>query len=242
MKVVAVASLKGGVGKTSVSIFLAQLLSLKGKVLAIDLDHNNNLTDYYLRNTEVNTIESANVYHVISGKRKIEDCLYATGENTSGLKVLPATPHLARVGLELAHDPTAILRFARNIRSSEFDFVVIDTPPALCFELMCALYSAHVVLSPVSFTRWTVQGFSLLLDEVCKVSNATGKCPRLLALPTCLSSTQDKKLRMSDLAEFSKTSIGKSNAIKQSCDLGRELKENTRSYEEFANLAKELSV
>ena len=171
MRIIAVASLKGGAGKTAVSIFLSQLLSQRGPVLAVDLDHNNNLTDYFLRSVEIGKIESANVYHAISGTRLIPDCLHTLCDTdddskSSRISVLPATPDLAKAGLDLARDPGAILRFAKELRRLDFTAIVIDTPPALCFELSCALYAAQMILSPASLSRWTVQGFSLLRDEV----------------------------------------------------------------------------
>lgn len=245
MKVIAVASLKGGAGKTAVSVFLTQLISERGRVLAVDLDHNNNLTDYFLRSMETGKIESANVYHALTGTRSIQDCLHtlcASGSQ-SGISVLPATPDLAKVGLELARDPGAVLRFAKELRRLDFTAIVIDTPPALCFELSCALYAAHTVLSPVSLSRWTVQGFSLLRDEVSKVSRTIGKPPRLMCLAVQVSASQEKRLRTSNLSgvcSFTETTIKKSAAIKSACDSGKQLKPGSGSYTEFKSLAEEL--
>jgi chromosome partitioning protein len=238
MRIIAVASLKGGAGKTAVSIFLSQLLREKGKTLAVDLDHNNNLTDYFLRNTETEKIESANVYHALAGTRQIVDCVHTSGDTE--ISVLPATPHLARVGLELARDPGSILRFAKTLRKLDFASIVIDTPPALCFELSCALYAASIVLSPVSFSRWTVQGFALLKEEICGVSKAIGKAPRLLALPVLVNSMQETKLRGSELAQFTHSAIRRAGSIKSACDSGKPLKANSGSYAEFRELAEEL--
>jgi len=244
-KVIAVASLKGGAGKTAVSVFLTQLLCERGRILAVDLDHNNNLTDYFLRSVETGKIESANVYHALTGTRSIADCLHTlcAPASPSGISVLPATPDLARVGLELARDPGAVLRFAKELRRLDFTAIVIDTPPALCFELSCALYAAHTVLSPVSLSRWTVQGFSLLRDEVSKVSRTTGKPPRLVCLPVQVSASQEKRLRTSNLSgvcSFTETTIKKSAAIKSACDSGKRLKAGSGSYTEFKSLAEEL--
>ena len=244
MKVIAVASLKGGAGKTAVSVFLTQLLSERGRILAVDLDHNNNLTDYYLRNTDTGKIEAANVYHALAGKRSIAECLHTLcGSETGRISVLPATPSLAKVGVELWRDPGAILRFAKELKRLDFKTIVIDTPPALSFELSCALYAAQTILSPVSFSRWTVQGFSLLREEVCRVSGATGRSPRILALPVQVSESQEKRLRTSSLSsvcEFTRTTIKKSAAVKSACDSGKQLKPGTGSYAEFRSLTEEL--
>lgn len=247
---IAVASLKGGVGKTAVSALLSRALArLTGKpVLAIDLDHNNNLTDYFLRNVDADTIESANVYHVLTGRRSLADCIYETGKaggeaacNDAGrVSVLPATPYLSRSGIELVRDPGAVLRFARSIKDSGYDTVVLDTPPSLSFELTCALYSSCTVLSPLSFSRWTVQGYQLLQDEIAGVAEATGRPPALLALPVQVNDTQSKKLRMAGIEGMLSSVIHRSAAIKSACDTGKPLKEGSRSYEEFLSLAEEL--
>ena len=238
MKIISVASLKGGAGKTAVSVFLSQLLSEKLSVLAVDLDHNNNLTDYFLRTTDADKIESANVYHVLTGKRATNDCIYTL--NDTHLSVLPATPSLARIGLELSRDPGAILRFAKTLRKLDFKTIVIDTPPALCLELSCALYASEVVLSPVSFSRWTVQGFSLLKDEIQNVSDAIGKSPELLALPAQVNAAQEKKLRFTAFADFTESSIHRNAGIKSACDSGKYLRKASGSYAQFKSLAREL--
>lgn len=256
MKRIAVASLKGGVGKTAVSALLSRALArLTGKpVLAVDLDHNNNLTDYFLRNVDADVIESANVYHVLTGRRSLADCIYETGKagatgkaesdaacNDACVSVLPATPFLSRCGIELVRDPGAVLRFARMIKDSGYETVVLDTPPSLSFELTCALYSSCTVLSPFSFSRWTVQGYQLLRDEIAGVAEATWHRPALRALPVQVNDTQAKKLRMAGIEGMLSSVIHRSAAIKSACDSGKPLKEGSRSYEEFLSLAKELA-
>ena len=249
---IAVASLKGGAGKTAVSVLLSRAIAvLTGRpVLAVDLDHNNNMTDYFLRGTATDTIEAANVYHVLTGRRKLADCIYETGKadgdatcNDVGcVSVLPATPQLSRAGHELARDPGSVLRFAKTIKDSGFDTVVIDTPPSLSFELTCALYSCCTVLSPFSFNRWTVQGYQLLAGEIAGIETATGKAPRLLALPAQVNDAQAKKLRLAtdSLGDLTASVIHRSAAIKSACDTGRSLKRDSRSYREFVSLAEEL--
>nr|WP_254056033.1 ParA family protein [Leptospira mayottensis] len=61
--------MKGGVGKTTIDAFLAQALSLLGfKVLVIDMDPNNNLTDYFLRDISIETISSKNIRQTLTGE------------------------------------------------------------------------------------------------------------------------------------------------------------------------------
>ena len=107
-------------------------------------------------------IEERNLYHVLTNRKRIEDCIFHT---YLSVDVLPATPILSRIEVELARDPGALLRFPTLVRSLDYDYVVIDTPPSISFALTAALYTCDVVISPVSWSRWTIQGYSLLKEE-----------------------------------------------------------------------------
>lgn len=150
MKIITVASLKGGAGKTTIAVFLARAFrELNKQVLVVDLDHNNNLTDYFLRGKDPEELENLNVYHVLTGRKNIQDCIYESSDTTD-IDVLPCTISLNKIGSELARDPGALLRFGPQLKKLSYDIVIIDTPPALCFELSAGLYASHVVLSPLS--------------------------------------------------------------------------------------------
>lgn len=249
MKIISISSLKGGSGKTTLAIFLSQLLAKKGRVLAIDLDHNNNLTDYFLRNTGAGQIERANVYHVITGKKEAKDCIYpaeflekSTHLSGAHLDVLPATVTLSRIGNELSRDPGSLLRFAPVLKSLPYDFAILDTPPALSYELTLALYSANLVLSPVSYSRWTVQGCAMLREELETVQKTTGRNLPLFAVPVMISNGQAKKLKISGIQSLTESAIHKSSAVKNACDTGSSLKEKSKSYLEFESLLEEVLV
>ena len=114
MRIIVAASIKGGVGKTSTAVFLAQALVAQGRsVLAIDCDHNNNLTDFFLRDVDPQTLQARNVYNVLSGQMNPTEAVFPLA---SGPAVLPATPTLVRAAAELGQDPGALLRFPAALR------------------------------------------------------------------------------------------------------------------------------
>ena len=213
------------------------LLVPGSRVLAVDIDPNNNLTDYFLRDVATEELEARNVRQVLIDGMKPSDALY---RSPLGVDVLPATPHLHRVGVELAGDPGALLRFAAALRRMEYDVLVIDTPPAMVMELRAALYAAERVLVPIAYTRWTIVGYQLLRMELDKVAETTGAMPCLQVLPSCVTALESERLRGMDSWKSTTTGILRSAAIKAAGTSGRALKVESRSWIEFLDLAREM--
>jgi len=231
--ILTVASLKGGVGKTSLAVFLAQALRKHGKVLCVDLDPNNNATDFFLRHADPEAIEQKNVFHVLRGTERLSDCIHK-----AGLPVLPCTPELHKAGQELGTKPAALMRFQKAIKESGFDFVVIDTPPALVYELRAGIYVADLVLSPLQYNRWSFQNLELLRLEIEDAREAP--CP-LLVVPSIVTQAENERLRnMFPDLEFSQASITKSAAIRNAGNKATPLRESSKSHGQFESLSKEV--
>jgi chromosome partitioning protein len=239
MEIKAVASLKGGCGKTSLAVFLCQsMLKYFNKILCIDSDLNNNLTDYFLRDTPADTIESRNLYHIITGKKNPNDCIHST---QMGIDIIPATPNLARIEIELARDPGALLRFPTFLHKLDYDLVIIDTPPSLSFALCAALYAASTVLCPISWNRWTLQGYSLLEEECNKAADGLGDKKNLIAIPSMVTENEAAKLCSINKWNISNSYISRNTSVRNAGASGNALKENSKSWIEFSNLAQEIS-
>jgi chromosome partitioning protein len=234
MTIYTISSLKGGVGKTTLSIFLTQALrSLGLLVLAVDLDHNNNLTDYYFRNFDDEQIEGRNIRHALTGALKLEQVIHAND-------AIPATPTLATVGLELSRDPAGVLRLRSALRRLDYDAVVIDTPPALTLELTAGLYAADVVLVPVSASRWTVQGYQVIEAEVQRVGDSGLPVPAILAVPSMVTEAEGTVLQQADIWQATRCMIRRDPAIRSAATEGRELRIGTHGRNAFLELADEL--
>lgn len=239
MKVITFGSLKGGVGKTTCAAFLAHALTAQGaRVLVVDIDANNNLTDYFLRNTAAEELEARNVRHILADRMNPAEAVHQSAAH--GIDVIPATPELHSVGVELASDPGALLRFPVDLRQLEYDFIVIDSPPALVVELRAALYAADLVLVPIAFSRWTIGGFRLLRRELGKVTKSTGTEPDLRALPSCVTEKEAEQLRGIDSWCSTQTAIFRSASVKAASSSGRTLKEGSKPWENFRDLADEV--
>ena len=238
MGIYALASLKGGVTKTTTSLMLAT--SLQGNNLLIDMDHNNNATDASLRNIDPYEITERNVYHMLTGKLRVENVIYHSTFG-KGFDVIPAAPILSRINLECAGDPGVLLRFGTMIRKLQYDNIIIDVHPALVLELKASFFAADAVICPVPMSRWELQGFDLLLNEIQSVSDAIGKCPTIHALPAMTSPTERETIReVIEGVPFTKTSIPKSASLKAIQNTATAPKVGSLAAQVFMELAREI--
>lgn len=127
-KTFVIANQKGGVGKTVTSMGLAQFLSKIGKVLAIDLDPQGHLTmalggDKYTQQ---------GAYEALTKKVNVGDTIQVLSEN---LHVLPGTINLSNFEREQIDAGLSyrLLEYVINplVCNIGYDYIVIDTPPAL---------------------------------------------------------------------------------------------------------------
>ncbi|WP_411821234.1 ParA family protein [Leptospira sp. 'Mane'] len=240
MKIITIGSLKGGVGKTTLTVFLAQALqsiSPKSKILLIDLDHNNNLTDYFLRDEDVLVIENHSVAKSFQGTSSLADLPIRSQK--FNLDCIPTTPKLSKVSLSVAWDAGLQTRFRKQVRSLPYDYVLIDTPPALCLELNVGIFAADLVLTPIGFSRWNIQGYEEIREVFELANEALDKKEKIKILPVRTMVSEKRADAMDDIGiGFAKTFIPKSDSIAGAVDQGKALSEKNAQI--FESLAKEI--
>lgn len=238
MKVLVFSSLKGGVGKTTAALFTAEALAHAGhRVIAIDADANNNLTDALAREESPETLEAHSLYRALTRRRPLAECVIPAAFN---LGLVPGTPSLARAGAELVRDPGVVLRFPMELKALDAEVIVIDTAPALTIELTLALYCADVVIVPVMLSRWSAAAYRVIADEVHAVQEATGRPVRILALPDIVTERENETLRKADGWTMTRTSIFKSAAIRNAANNGRALRDTGKAWTWYELLAREV--
>lgn len=159
MKTLVLANQKGGVGKSAVATLLAHHLAQAGRrVLAIDLDHQGNLTSPLSRS-----------------KRPAVAGITADRLLTESGPVMPSAPFVLvpsdRALLALERQPQRHNDFARNVRAflaameTHFDVCLVDTNPNPDIRVIAALVSADFVLSPIQLNLEAMDGIGGLLNH-----------------------------------------------------------------------------
>lgn len=165
MKIIAVANQKGGIGKTTTSLALAAgLKRLKKKVLLVDLDPQANASDTY--RAEIEGVGTA--YDLlVEGDA---DCI----QHTEVGDIVAGDPSL-KDAAKLLDGVSAAYRLKKGLASivPNYDYIILDTPPALSVLLTNALTAADTVIIPLTSDRYGLHGLVQLNDTIKDIKEFT---------------------------------------------------------------------
>lgn len=182
MSIIAFINQKGGVGKSILSFNIGAMLSFnKKKVLFMDLDAQSTLTDMAIPST---VPYQATLFDVLKSKMDIKKAIV----HTENYDILPGDIQIASLEHKLNKN---VLKKILEAVSNDYDYIILDCPPALGMMNITALYTADTIISVVKPDIVSTRGLSLLNQTI--KNEVPGKTINAVVI------NQYKKRKISDL-------------------------------------------
>lgn len=207
-KVIILANAKGGVGKSSSSTALAAILTERGyRTLLIDCDTQCNSTDTYRAVTE----GAATIYDVLLDESRIG--ISEAIQHTECGDILAGDSLLRQADEKLKGCVDGLYRMADVLENcNDFDYIIIDTAPAMNSILHNCLIAADEVIIPVTADRYALQGLSQLFETIRAIRKRQN--PRLTVAGLLLTKyngranlSREVRASLEDVAESMNTKI-----------------------------------
>lgn len=166
-KIISLVNQKGGVGKTTSAINLATYLAAAGKfVLLVDLDPQGNASSGL--GIDVQKIGKSLYHSMIIGEHPSNIILKT---RTFGHDLIPSSQDLAGAGIELVHMDNREFRLYNVLREirTNYDYIIIDSPPSLGLLTINGLVASDEVIIPVQTEYFALEGLSQLLNTISLV-------------------------------------------------------------------------
>jgi chromosome partitioning protein len=245
-RIIAVLNQKGGVGKTTTAINLGAYLAKAGKkVLVVDFDPQGNATSGLGLAKE--TIETTS-YDILFKPGEIAMAIHET--ETPRLNIIPANAGLAAAEVELVNKPNREQLLKQAIPGLDYDYVLIDCPPALGLLTINALTAADQLLIPVQAEYYALEGLSQLLSVMQRVRQGLNTKLELLGVVvtmydsrTSLSEQVYGELKKHFGDKLFKTIIPRNVRLAEAPSYGKPVSEHdkwSKGARAYKQLAKEL--
>lgn len=162
-KIISVSNQKGGVGKTTTTGAVAAGFSLKGyKVLCVDLDPQSNLSFSSGAETE----DCPTIYEILKGEAKISFSI----QKMPSFHIISSNILLSGIELEFTQTGREfLLKEALQAVKDKYDYIFIDTPPALSILTVNAFTASDNIIIPMNADIFSLQGIAQLSETIDRV-------------------------------------------------------------------------
>ena len=159
-KIIAITNQKGGVGKTTTALSLISALSLRNyKVLGVDLDPQGSLG--FSAGVDIENTDT--VYEVMKGKQTIENAIVSTSMGD----MLPSNILLSTAEVEFnVPGREFLLKKHLETVADRYDYIIIDTPPALNVLTINAYVASQGLIIPMAPEILSLLGISQIRDTI----------------------------------------------------------------------------
>lgn len=185
MRVLTVANQKGGVGKTTSSVALAGLAAGQGqRVLLLDLDPHGSLSSYFRQDPDTLALSGFTLFQERNQLSFASVMRLIQATNVPGLDILPASTALATLERQSAGDGLGlVLSKALNLIASNYDWVIIDTPPVLGVLMINALAACDYLVIPVQTEFLALKGLERMVNTLSMMAKSRRKTPEYTIVP-----------------------------------------------------------
>ena len=233
--ILSVANQKGGVGKTTTAFTVSNMLADSGKsVLMIDLDPQASLT-VCSGIDKRNLIKS--MYHVMCENENIQDVIINNICEKKNLYIAPSSIRLANADIKLVLEfgRENILKKLLNKIKWQYDFIIIDTSPALSLLVTNALIASDNILIPVCADNLSYEGLTDLLETIDKIKADLN--PKLNILGIIITQYDKRTLHSREAKAFLEknynilTAIPVSTQVKDATLTGKSISDLNKDHE-----------
>ncbi len=247
-RIIGIINAKGGVGKTTTANNLGAYLAALGKyVLLVDLDPQANATSGLGIKLEDDHV---NLYHTLVASEEPGAIIRKT--SLFGFDILPSAPSLAGATVELVDMDEREFRLKNTLNKirTNYDYILIDSPPSLGLLTINGLTAAEQVIIPVQCEYYALEGLTQLFKTVDMVRTSLN--PQLKILGVLLT-MYDKRNKLANeiVAEVKKnfpgnvfeTIIPRSVSLAEAPGFGKtilQFDEHSKGAQAYKELAEEI--
>lgn len=170
-EVISLINEKGGVGKSTSAITIAQILAISGyKVLIVDLDPQMNTTKMF---GQVEADNDINYEHLFCDKQIRKDAVmdFVTETEHMNISILSASRELNTLIYKIYDkcketNVELYFRYNLNLLKDEFDYIIIDNSPFKSYLTSCAMCASDKVITPINVDNFSYDGLMSLIDSI----------------------------------------------------------------------------